>query len=79
MAKKTGIPTLAKVGIGIGAVGLTFIVGTSIAGAVNNRSFVDEIKSWGQQEKQVNNQQTPEDDTNVEVEPTANIIAIFNK
>lgn len=71
--------------LAVAGVGATFILATSIIGAVNERSFVQEIQSWGQhQEQQIEddktNDEVPEDeagdDTNVEVDPVANIIRI---
>ena len=60
MLKKIGQAVVA-----LFAVGLLFVTGTAIAGAVNGRSFTDEIKSWGQYEQQV---ETPDDENNTDIE-----------
>lgn len=87
MAKNSTVATVGKAVVGVAAIGATFILATSIAGAVNNRSFVQEIQAWGQHQEQEieddkTNDEVPEegtetgDDTNVEVDPVANVIKI---
>ena len=79
--------TVRKVTLGVLAVGATFVLATSIMGAINKRSFVEEIGSWGQQEQQLEDDkatdETPEDEsqtddtqTDVEVDLVANVIRI---
>lgn len=62
--------TVGKITCGILATGAMFVLATSVAGAVNQRSFVQEIQSWGKQEKQIDDDkvtdQTPEDEGQTE-------------
>ena len=63
MKKKTNKLAIALAAVAVA--GGLFVGGSAIAAAANERSLVDEWKSWGQVEQVV---ETPDDDINTDIE-----------